>query len=594
MNRLRTDAVSDDVPPAGFRTCLWLSLALGSVLGFVLGPESRAIDGANVLAGIVRYPLNNPAGAYFHNLWTMLHQIPAGLLLLGIPDTAIHLLISVGFAAATCCGISPLVFGLTRSVGLALSMTTTIVIGGQHVPGPDYPVLFFTDHTYGMASMALAYLTVGLFANRRWWAAGFTAGVLPAIHPVVGGWILAVVITLGVAGLWRSRDFRRGLAIGVSIALVSFVVYLAMKTPYIGSPDAALMQVYLDLWDYHRSFGYDASTLAAGLVLVALGMSYIVPAFATERREAEWAIVAVMLSVLGSSALYEWFHLSRETMPNIISRAIPSRLVNLHLSLFLALAVGLLWRLKPLSLNRAAALLLVVSWVAPRSLGLHPANHLDIVLLVSLVLGVVAVLAALVPTRLSSLIAFCERLTRFQAIAAPAVVAMLIGSTTYAATRHIDWSLGHRSLIEDAASRAFFERLRVTPVAGLVLAPDYAAVAALRYGHKPVVLDPTMLGLLPYSPGAVRDIANIITSAYGVDFRHPPPTSQHRDALAADASRQYWAQLSPTEWASIAERFCIGAVIVPTDWSTHLPTSFALGGYRQLTPLETLPDRCRY
>lgn len=575
-----------------YRACLWLSIAIGAVLGFGVGPEARALDGASVLAGIVHYPGDSAMGAYMHNLWTLLHQIPALLLAAGVSATAINLLINAVFGAATFCGIALLVFGLTRNLALAITVTFAIVIGDEHVVAPDYPVLFFTEHTYGMAGSALAYLVIGLLANRRWRAAAFVAGVAPAIHPVLGGWMLGITLMLAVGGLWKERAFRGGLATGLGVTIISFAVYWLMKIPTAGAGDPSLVQIYLDLWDYHRSFPYNATMIAWSAMLISLGMAYVIAAIADGRRESEWGVAAVLLSVAGSTFLYLWFHLARSSMPAVIARAIPSRLVDIHLALFVALIAGVLWRLRPVAFNRAASVLLVVAFLAPRRLGISPADHLILALLIALALALTAV-SEIAPHRFRMPWAHWP-MTRIASAAAPLLAALLLVPTIYVGSTRVEWQWGHASLVRGPAALAFFQRLGAIHLDGVVVAPYAPAVPVMRYGHKALAIDPTMLGLLPYLPEAAGNIADIITNVYGVDYRNPPPEMRHRDALSQDAGREYWARLSPQDWAALAARYCIGGVVTPGDWPTQLTPRIDTGGYRLLVPTETLPDRCRY
>ncbi len=61
----------------------YVVLAVSGAIGFVLGTTvfatwQVAVESAQVVAGLVKYPADNPFYIYHLQLWTVLHQICAG------------------------------------------------------------------------------------------------------------------------------------------------------------------------------------------------------------------------------------------------------------------------------------------------------------------------------------------------------------------------------------------------------------------------------------------------------------------------------------------------------------------------------------
>lgn len=69
--------------------------AIGAFFGMVREPTWQDVIGpARVLAGLVVYPADNPVFIQSTRTWTLLHQLPAVLLLAGLSERAVSVLIS--------------------------------------------------------------------------------------------------------------------------------------------------------------------------------------------------------------------------------------------------------------------------------------------------------------------------------------------------------------------------------------------------------------------------------------------------------------------------------------------------------------------
>ena len=68
----------------------------------------------------------------------------------------------------------------------------------------DYPSLVISNHTYGMMSLALTSLIISLALNNFYKLSGFFSTLLIGVHPVIGIWIISIMIIVG--GLTRLTD----------------------------------------------------------------------------------------------------------------------------------------------------------------------------------------------------------------------------------------------------------------------------------------------------------------------------------------------------------------------------------------------------
>ena len=58
----------------------------------------------------------------------------------------------------------------------------------------DYPSLVFSEHTYGMISLAMITCIFGLLFSGNLFFVGFFSSLLISIHPLIGIWISGIII----------------------------------------------------------------------------------------------------------------------------------------------------------------------------------------------------------------------------------------------------------------------------------------------------------------------------------------------------------------------------------------------------------------
>src|SRR5204862_7117957 len=109
---------------------LWVLLASG-VLGFRIGmsgfPDWQvAVETSQVLAGLVKYPAGNPFFIYHLKLWTIVHQLLAPLLALGVSEIRLSLIVSGVLGMVTFQALSMVVYALSRDAWLAIGAAVFI------------------------------------------------------------------------------------------------------------------------------------------------------------------------------------------------------------------------------------------------------------------------------------------------------------------------------------------------------------------------------------------------------------------------------------------------------------------------------------
>ena len=150
-----------------------------------------AVDGGLVLSELVKFPNNfSNVTSIFYNGWTILHQFTFLLLKLNFSADFISTLLIFIVTIFYTLGIYFLVLGFNHSKTTALILSLIVIISRENFGEVDYPVLYFSEHTYGTFSLSTFTLITGLLSNKNFKSAGFFSALLFASHMVVGLWVI--------------------------------------------------------------------------------------------------------------------------------------------------------------------------------------------------------------------------------------------------------------------------------------------------------------------------------------------------------------------------------------------------------------------
>lgn len=548
--------------------------AVGAAFGMMLMPEPRAIDGALVLAGMVHYPPGSGQGIYFHNMWTAAHQSLALLLLLGLSPDAVSALFRMAIGAAFFMGPALCVMALTRSAILSVGASLGIVLAAFYLHPPDYPILFASSHSYGQIALTLAVLAIGLYGQAQYRWAGIVAGVLPAFHPVAGAWAVCVL----VAGAWLNRrlsgelspGLRAGLLTGIVVTCASFAVYWLQRVSTTAPVDQESLRLFVLNWDYHRQVPYSSR---ATILCLAATLQWLVMTMISRQARAESAMrisAALLASTVASWCLYEVSHRFQATLPAEMVRWIPGRLVNIHFLLALPVILGLGARYRWMVLVQAVGL--AACFFQPKYFSriFIAMGAISIVLWLRLMIGGAGrqdPSRRPAPGRMVGV----ERWA-FLAVVVSASVAVVLRMSA------VDRPTCSNDRIDDCRAPAVYEAVRAMSWPGLVAAPAGIAMMVHRHAHKPVLLGASGFDFVPYLPQLARQVRSILEDVYGVDFETPPEAFRNQGNLLQGMGREHWARLGPLDWRDLGKRYCLGAVVAPSEWAVQLQPALVQDG----------------
>jgi hypothetical protein len=151
-----------------------------------------AVELAQVQAGIVSYGRDTLATAVQGHLWSLVTQVTAVGLRLGLSELASSVILSACMTALAVQALSLTIFLFARNERYALLGGLAVVLARAATYGATYPIdLLPAPHSLGAIGQSFSVLIPPLMALGYVPAAAFMAGLGLAVHPPTGLWALA-------------------------------------------------------------------------------------------------------------------------------------------------------------------------------------------------------------------------------------------------------------------------------------------------------------------------------------------------------------------------------------------------------------------
>jgi len=574
--------------------------------GMVTFPDWQvAVETAQVVAGIVRYPVDNPFYLYHLKLWTVLHQVCALLLQAGISEIALSKIVSGVLGMVSFQAIALIVYALSRDALLAIGSVFLIAFTRTAEFGVNYPIyLVGSPHTYGVIGLSLIALIAGL-AGAGWYrAAGLLLGIAPAVHPSLGAWF---ALTMGIAAVWHARrdgsEIRPAIkfvVLGGAITAISLLVQLA-QTRGIPPIEPQLADRYLksftSFWDGHRQtvrLAADGTKLNLGTLALAILWLKLAPALPSS---AKLLLRVIVVTTTASLVLALLSFIPPSQLPSTLLVLMPGRLLNFGAFIAVSLLIGLLghaWLNRPALWSRLLALYLSIGllisrrsmlweWMDRPESGTKPPQ---ILLTVALLLIVVTIVSRTrrpeersgVPGPDLSAVAWPVR--HLANVARGSLLIVLLGAMVLL----WQWPARppHTIFVDRTTSPALAQ---VAKGSGLLLTGGDMQLIQIRT-RRPVLINGGGLDGLPYALESGPALERILRDVYAIDLFNPPEEARGLGAIPNEFNLAAWRRFSPEQWRQIRHAYHVTQVMTPPRWDLALPVVVDDAGF----VLYDLPD----
>lgn len=572
------------------RRVLLVSGLAGWCLGVAHVDWQWALEHAQVMAGVVYYPPEHPLAAHHASAWSLVSQLCAVGLRLGLTEATLSWLLSGLMGVVSCQAIALMVFALSGRVLASVGAVFVVILSRATDWGVTYQIwLYGSAHTYGVFGLSTAALAIALAGAGARRAAAFLAPVAVAIHAPIGAF---AVVTLAAAWLWARIggdpagrvDSRLGvpLALGVALAAASFIAHrLLAPAAAAASVDPQIFVVaLLELWDGHRqpiAWTEGAVRIVAGLAIA--GVVWLRIARPVTPPHARLLLRAAVIAAGFGLVAVAATRIPIGNQPDWLIGLMPGRLLNVALFLAVPVLLGLSLSL-PGRWGSGVTLFLTAGLVTSRRSRLWPlllnqppdASELGVDQLTVLVVALVAMVA--VAWRINPFIQSASIVRdRVTSGLRGLTVLLTLGALLLIAFDGRRQWLSRRDLRDWRNDQVF----AVAAGAGMTLTSGDPWLVQLRT-RAPMLIDPGAIDTLAYAASAAPATERVLKAVYGTSLLAPPAGMRREGRVPPDHTRAIWESYSDEDWIRIGREFSVTRVVTQEGWLLKLPSLMRGGG----------------
>ena len=310
---------------------------------FIFFNDQVAVRGGLVISGEISFEDNiSPLKYYFLNSWTLLTQLSAFFLQLGITVKLVSLILVFCLNLILFYSCYAVLKKFTNDIKLSILCTTFLIFFQKNLGDTDYPSLIFSIHTFGAYAQAISGLIIVSVILKNFKISLFLSLLLLAIHPIVGLWFLLLFILLIFFRKKeiKPKDFKLTFLLGVSIVFFSFLTFIYFSIESF-SYDQNLFNTYLEKWDGHRSrtkeihFEYIIKSL---IIIIFLNCLFY------QKEKFKTGLIFLNLIFISSFFIYFLFRITNLNNFNILSMVIPGRFMIVYTFILWPITLAFLYK----------------------------------------------------------------------------------------------------------------------------------------------------------------------------------------------------------------------------------------------------------
>ena len=470
-----------------------------------------AVNGGLALSEIIKYPEPiSPMKYYYFNSWTLLHQLSEFFLSLGFSVENISRLIL--FLSTLCFGLSSfiIVFRFSNNRYLAFLVSILMLVLEKNFGDTDYPSLIFSNHSFGMFGLAVSSLIFSLVLNKNYKSSGFFTLLLISIHPVIGFWILSILLFSAI--LLKDKKINlnlfKGAIFGLIITALSLALFfnnIIVKLDF----DTQVLKTYMEFWDGHRNqSGYlHYEYLIKTFVLFIVINAYFV---LLKQRKKSFSWIVLNSTIIFSSAIYLLYKFFPQIFPNLFVNAMPSRFLVLHSFIGWPIIISIVYMVfSQFKVTQKFIKIFIFGVLIIYSLQ-HYKNFIKVKN------GFVS-------------------------------------------------NIYNKSQIPDVD---IFKDISNLNFDGYIVTTSDTVNYVNRYTLKPILLDTQSFDFIPYHPYLVQRTFEILKDVYDIDIKNPP--TRYNPHVPDIFIRKAFEGKGKSDWKLLGEKYNANYLVVPTEWKIKL------------------------
>lgn len=545
---------------------MFLSALFGSIIA--IGQRTTwqdPVETAQVLAGLVNYPADNPFNAFHVKVWSLINQITALILSAGVPEIITSHLIAGTVGAISFMGIFLITSAVSGNplVGLMtpLLMYSLSLVGASSA----YPIaLLGSPSSYGIIGLSYTLLVIGLLGTERYGTGAFLAALAPAIHPGMGTFCvgIATISVLANSRKLRPNLYRIGLffAAGAVITVTSLVWQINYAS-HLPGLDPSLKKTYIDAYiknfDFHRTAGnWNQPGVLFGIMLSAISLLLL------RKKELQPGSRIIFTSIIVSVATTFILVIASDFVPFLafLKVLIPWRFMNYANICILPIAFGLFSfdHTKSEGTPYLLFIALIFSCFSIRLLKLPAENILFFFALLA-ILFMLPVKSLYLPEKTFKILGYSRT-----ALLISVTALLVFRQVVPGAVNMVSGNLRLQDRTNTEIYRIASQRQGVLLTAGGMHLVQLVT-------RRAVLLDGGALDMFPYIPETGPSFNRILRKMYGLDLFVAPPEEVRNRATIPFSHRNLWESWRRDEWCAALKEFGVTDVITPEIWRLNLP-----------------------
>jgi len=574
---MTTNKVDDNAVNNLFLKVLLFSGLTGLLFGLSNATWQVSVETGQVLAGLVKYPLDNPFYIYHMKAFTIVNHISALLLRLNLSERFLSFVISGILGMVSFQALSILILAISRSVFAALFGVILIYLANYVGDGAVYPIwLLGQPHTYGIIGLSFVVLTIALIGAGMYRPALFCLGLAPCVHFSLGMWTIFIIAVASLFQIGFTKEivrkyyayFLAGMIIFVG--LFSYQLYLIHQLPKF---DHGTINQYFDsyikYWGSHqRKLFWDFASAETrfkrfGILfcIYSIIMSFfclrlykdIKPLQLLFRIIMTWGILSLIFGFITQ--------LPPENMPKILLMLMPGRYLNLSNLVITACLFAALTneQNKQYVVNyNIFVIFLIFSFFS---------RHAELQLIIfAIILSWLGCLAYKNNFKKINLFHIRKHKVGYTHLLLGFLVIFLL--INLPREKYFNKYILKSDRLTDRTNDDFY--LKISQREGLLLVNSEFSLIQLRT-RRPILADMASPNFFTYAPEAVIGFNDLLLKIYGINLLEAPAIENQHKEIPSQFYKELWEKRTMEQWQEIRNKFGVSDILTNPDWILSLP-----------------------